>query len=299
MFGRSGGLGALLERPRPSKLQQFVKKPCVFLASQLYRWRRLIPLEPIKPVTIVCLSDTHNSQPSDIPAGEILIHAGDLTQSGTLKEVQKSLDWLNSLPHPNKIIIAGNHDILFDHSQQHSDLAARASISWGNVIYLNSSSTTVTCDNGRQLNIYGSPLTPRYGNWPFQYPRDQDVWRSTIPTDTDILITHGPPKGHLDAGYLGCKYLLDEIWRTKPRLHVFGHVHDGYGVEWIQFDRLQRAYENVVNAGGGLWGLADVIFEFLAAYLKPVKEARGLLVNAAIVGGLRDEQRRRPIVVHV
>ncbi|KAJ4376238.1 hypothetical protein N0V83_001521 [Neocucurbitaria cava] len=299
MLGTSEGLDALLERRPPSKLQQFVKEPCVFLASQLYRSRRVVCFEPIKPIAVVCLSDTHNSQ-SYIPAGEILIHAGDITQAGTLKEIQTSLDWLNSLPHSNKIIIAGNHDILLDPNQLHSGPAACASsINWGNIIYLNSNSTTVTCENGRQLKIYGSPLTPRHGNWAFQYPRDQDVWRSEIPADTDILITHGPPKGHLDAGHLGCKYLLDEIWRKKPRLHVFGHVHDGYGIEWVQFDKLQRAYENIIDAGGGLWGLAGVLFEFLAAYLSTAKESRALMVNPAIVGGLRDEQRRRPIVVHV
>ncbi|CAO2657053.1 Nn.00g058560.m01.CDS01 [Neocucurbitaria sp. VM-36] len=176
MFGTSGGLDALPERPRPSKLQQFVKEPCVFLASQLYRWRRVVCLEPIKPIAVVCLSNSHNSQPSDIPAGEILIHAGDITQAGTLKEIQTSLDWLNSLPHSNKIIIAGNHDIHLDHNQLHSGPAASASINWGKIIYLDSNSTTVTCENGRQLKIYSSPLTPRHGNWAFQYPRDQDVW---------------------------------------------------------------------------------------------------------------------------
>lgn len=238
MFGRSEGLDALLERPRPSYLQLFVKEPCVFLASQLYRWRRAVCFEPIKSVSVVCLSDTHNTQPSDVPDGDILIHAGDITQAGTLKEIQTSLDWLNSLPHSKKVLIAGNHDILLDHNGPLSDPAARATINWGNIIYLNSNSTIVTCENGRELQIYGCPLTPRHGNWAFQYPRDQDVWRSKIPADTDILITHGPPKGHLDAGHLGCKHLLEEIWRKKPKLHVFGHVHDGYGKEWIQFDKL-------------------------------------------------------------
>ncbi|CAI6332983.1 unnamed protein product [Periconia digitata] len=298
MSGTRGGLDALLQRPRPTQFQQFIKEPSVYLASQLYRWRRVVRVEPIKPITVVCLSDTHNSQPSDIPTGEILIHAGDITQAGTLKEIQTSIDWLNSLPHPNKVLIAGNHDIILDHSRRTPD-SNDALINWGDVVYLNASSTVLSCDNGRELKIYGCPLTPRHGNWAFQYPRDQDVWESKIPDDTDILITHGPPKGHLDAGHLGCKYLLDELWRRKPRLHVFGHIHDGYGMEWIQFDQLQSAYENIVIAGGGVWGLVWVIIGFVAAYLTPAKESRALLVNPAMVGGLRDEQRRRPIVAYV
>ncbi|KAF2257361.1 Metallo-dependent phosphatase [Trematosphaeria pertusa] len=299
MFGRSSGLDALLERPRPSTLQQFIREPCIFLVTKLYKWRRTMGFEPINPIAVVCISDTHNSQPSDIPAGEILIHAGDITQTGTLKEIHASLDWLNSLPHPFKVLIAGNHDILLDHTQPHADPAARASINWGNIIYLDSESTTISCANGRRLKIYGSPLTPRHGNWAFQYPRNQDVWQTKIPADTDILITHGPPKGHLDAGHLGCKYLLDEVWRKKPRLHVFGHVHDGYGVDWVQFDGLQRAYENAVIAGGGLWNLGRVLFEFIVAHFTPGKESKALFVNPTIVGGLRDEQRRRPITVYV
>jgi predicted phosphodiesterase len=307
MFARSGGLDALLERPRPTTLQQFIEEPCLFLAKKLYKWRRIVNSEPIKPITVVCISDTHNNRPSDIPAGEILIHAGDMTQEGTPKEIQTCLDWIDSLPHSYKIVIAGNHDLLLDDTgtygtlQPHAtDLTATTSINWGKIIFLNSESTTLSCANGRQLKVYGSPLTPRNGNWAFQYPRTLDVWRNKVPADTDILITHGPPKGHLDAGYLGCKYLLDEVWRTKPRLHVFGHVHDGHGREWIQFDRLQRAYGTIVIAGGGLWNLGNVLFEFLvAAFFTPVKESRALFVNAAMVGGFRDDERRRPVVVHV
>ncbi|KAF1846499.1 Metallo-dependent phosphatase [Cucurbitaria berberidis CBS 394.84] len=299
MSGKSGGLSVLLERPRPSTLQQFIKEPCIFLAKKLYKWRWIIGFDPIKPIAIVCISDTHNSQPSDIPPGEVLIHAGDITQTGTLKEIQTSLDWINSLPHPHKVLIAGNHDILLDHTDPRADPVANASINWGNITYLDSESTTISCTNGRELKIYGSPLTPRHGNWAFQYPRNQNVWHHKIPAGTDILITHGPPKGHLDAGYFGCKHLLDEVWRAKPRLHVFGHVHDGHGMEWIQFDGLQRAYENIVIAGGGLWNLSRVVFEFLRAHSTPIKESRVLFVNPAIAGGLRDEQRRPPITVHV
>ena len=299
MSGQRGGLDALLQRPRPSLFQQFVREPCIFIAEKLYNWRLIIASEPINPVAVVCISDTHNHQPSETPAGEILVHAGDLTQSGTLGELQASLNWINSCPHLYKIVIAGNHDLFLDHTLPHADPAANKTINWGDIIYLNSESTTIFCNNGRRLRIYGSPLTPRHGNWAFQYSRNQDVWHTSIPEDVDILVTHGPPKGHLDAGYLGCKHLLKEVWRTKPRLHIFGHVHDGYGMEWVQYDRLQKAYENTVMASGGLWNLVRVLFEFVVAHVNPVKESRTLFVNAAMVGGLRDEQRRVPITVHV
>lgn len=293
-------LEELLHRRRPSAYQQFLKQPCVFLVTKLYGWRSAVTSlsEPSRPVTVVCISDTHNSQPSDVPTGDILIHAGDVTQSGTLAEFQTALEWIKALPHPTKIIIAGNHDILLDDSQPHVD--PRTTVDWGNITYLSSESTTVTCANGRQLKIYGSPLTPRYGNWPFQYPPDEDVWKDKIPDDTDILITHGPPKGHLDDN-VGCKYLLAEIWRRKPMLHVFGHVHSGYGVERAHFDKLQKVYEHTVTAGGGLWNLVQALILFLAAHtwLMPIQKHKATFVNAAMVGGFRDEQRRRPVAVQV
>jgi predicted phosphodiesterase len=299
MWGQNDGLRAVLKRPQPSTWQQFIEGPCLFLAKKLYEWHRITPFESINPITVVCTSDTHNNLPLDIPTGEILIHAGDMTQNGTLEEIQSSLDWLNSLPHPHKIVIAGNHDVLLDDNGPHGDPVAKASLNWGNIIYLDSKSTTVSCANGRRLNLYGSPLTPKQGNWAFQYPRNKDIWQSKIPADTDILITHGPPKCHLDVGLSGCKSLLDEIWRKKPRLHVFGHIHAGYGVEWIQFDGLQRAYEDTVIASEGLWNLGRVLVGFLLAYLAPMKESRALFVNPAMVGGHRDDQRRRPITVHI
>ncbi|KAF2021800.1 Metallo-dependent phosphatase [Aaosphaeria arxii CBS 175.79] len=300
MFGQNYGLDALLKRPQPSRWQQFIKEPCLYLATLMYRCRQVINIDPINPITIVNISDTHNYQPPDVPHGEILIHAGDLTQNGTYEEVQTTIDWLQTLPHPHKIVVAGNHDTFLDHSKRPANMvASSASIQWGNIVYLDSESTTISCENGRELKIYGCPLTPRHGNWAFQYPRTRDTWHSTVPTDTDILITHGPPKGHLDLNTLGCQFLLDELWRTKPMLHVFGHVHAGHGTEHIQFDGLQKAYENTVADRGGIRNLGHVLVEFVLNYFTPRKESTALLVNAAMIGGLRDEYRRRPIVVHI
>jgi hypothetical protein len=80
-------------------------------------------------------------------------------------------------------------------------------------------------------------------------------------------------------------------------LHVFGHVHEGAGTEWLQFDELQEAYEQTVVAGGGLWNLMRTVKEFMRAFFHPATEARCLLVNPSIVGGLRDNERRRPVKV--
>ncbi|KAI1201206.1 Metallo-dependent phosphatase [Nemania serpens] len=304
MFGqKSSGLEALLHRPRPSAWQLFLQSPCVFLARKMYSWRRIAEAEQVQesPISVVCMSDTHNSQ-CHIPDGDVLIHAGDLTHSGSFEELQAAIAWLRQQPHPIKIAVAGNHDLLLDPSKGDESgraLAARKRIGWGDIIYLQDSSITVTCPNGRQLNVYGSPRSRRHGNWAFQYPRGEDVWASSVPDNTDILITHGPPRGHLDLTTLGCNDLLRELWRVHPVLHVFGHVHEGYGHEQIQFDKLQDAYERCIIDGGGFWNLLSVVHAFAHSLFGSPSAAICQLVNASIVGGLRDDERRGPIKVYI
>lgn len=304
LFGRqSTGLDALLHRPPPSLWQQFLAQPCIFLARRLYSYQKTIPAHPlVDPISIVCVSDTHNSQPA-VPDGDVLIHAGDLTQSGSLKELQAAVAWLRAQPHPTKVVVAGNHDLLLDASRDDKatgqTAAEREMIDCGDIVYLENAEATVVCANGRRLRIYGSPLSPRHGNWVFQYPRNQDVWAGTVPEGIDVLVTHGPPHAHLDLLKKGCVHLLRELWRSRPRLHVFGHVHEGAGTEWLQFDALQDAYERTVAAGGGVWNLVQTAKELLRALVRPAVEARCLLVNPSIVGGLRDDERRRPIKVTI
>ena len=172
-------------------------------------------------------------------------------------------------------------------------------IDWGDIVYLENAEATIVCANGRRLRIYGSPFSPRHGSWAFQYPRAQDVWAGAVPEDIDVLITHGPPRAHLDLMTMGCVHLLREIWRTRPRLHVFGHVHEGAGTEWLQFDALHDAYERTVVAGGGIWNLLRTAREFARGLLRSAVEAKCLLVNPSIVGGLRDDERRPPIQVTI
>ncbi|KAJ6103156.1 hypothetical protein N7486_005583 [Penicillium sp. IBT 16267x] len=303
IFGQqSSGLDALISRPQSGLWQQFLNKPCVLLAQILYTWREKTPAQPLsKPVSIICISDTHNTQPI-CPDGDVLIHAGDLTQSGSLKEMQNALNWLQAQPHPTKIVVAGNHDLLLDpcqdpvSSKTETAQAERQILDWGDIIYLENSETTVVCANGRRLRIYGSPHSPRHGTPAFQFPRSEDIWANTIPKDVDVLVTHCPPRGHLDRLQLGCVHLLREVWRVRPRVHVFGHVHEGVGTEWVNFDGLQREFEGTVMSAG-VFNLLCVFLEFIKASLRPDVEATGLFVNACMVGGQRDEERRDPIRV--
>lgn len=119
-----------------------------------------------------------------------------------------------------------------------------------------------------------------------------------MPDDIDILVTHGPPRAHLDMIHLGCPTLLEEVWRVRPRLHIFGHVHEANGSEWISFDALQVAYERAI-VEGGLWNTVCVVAAFVRAMFSPAAGARSLLVNACMVGGLRDDETRSAIVAYI
>lgn len=106
-------------------------------------------------------------------------------------------------------------------------------------------------------------ILPSMVTGPFSIPAQKISGVAKIPEDTDILIIHGPPRAHLDSLSLGCVYLLQELWRVQPRLHVFGHVHEGAGTEWLQFDALQDMYERVVISGGELWNLFWLVWSFV------------------------------------
>ena len=299
----NAGLGSLLHRKGPSVWQQFRQDPVIFLAKWLYNYQKAPSIQPLAaPITVVCISDTHNGRPQ-VPDGEILIHAGDATQSGTLKEFQATIDWMHSLPHRYKILIAGNHDMLLDSTLDNrpnsGGAVVRTAINWRSIIYLEKSTTVLRCSGGRQVQIYGNPMTPKHGNWAFQYERRADVWRDVIPSGTDILVTHGPPLAHLDISGWGCKHLLDAVWKVKPRLHVFGHLHDGHGMKLVSWNDCQKRYEEIIQTRGGIWQLLKLCYATLFSRIRPESTDTTLMVNAAVAAGLRDEVLRKPIVVQI
>lgn len=173
---------------------------------------------------IVCLSDTHNEE-IEVPYGDILIHAGDATIRGTVDEIVEFNRWFSALPHPYKIFVAGNHDWLFEREPVRAQ-----SLLHKDIIYLQDTAVTIG-----ERKIYGSPWQPRFYDWAFNLNRGLEIaekW-ALIPSDTDILITHGPPQGILDktayGDLAGCEELIKVVTEIRPKAHIFGHIHEGYG----------------------------------------------------------------------
>jgi len=177
-------------------------------------------------IKIVCISDTHSlHRDLSIPDGDILIHAGDLTRYGSFEDLYDFNKYLGSLPHSHKIVIAGNHDFCFESEPQ--TCAALLT----NCTYLQDQAVTI-----HGIKFYGSPWQPWFYNWAFNLHRGAEIkekW-DLIPQDTDVLITHGPPYGRGDKTFynelVGCQDLLLAVKRIRPKLHVFGHIHEGAGI---------------------------------------------------------------------
>jgi Icc-related predicted phosphoesterase len=174
---------------------------------------------------VTVTSDTHGFHKlCSMPSGRILLHAGDITRNGSIDEVVEFNYWLGTINYEHKIVIAGNHDFCFEKKPVESKRALT------NATYL--------MDEAFELDgikIYGSPWQPWFLDWAFNLHRGKllrEKW-SNIPEDTDILITHGPPLGHGDktvgGEYVGCEDLLARIKQIRPKLHLFGHIHEGQG----------------------------------------------------------------------
>ncbi|KAK3324166.1 putative calcineurin-like phosphoesterase [Cercophora scortea] len=182
-------------------------------------------------------------------------------------------------------------------------------------VYLENNGVTLEFKGGRRLNIWGGGAVPECGGREnaFQYLRHLHPWRGIVPDETDVLVTHTPPRHHLDLD-LGCAGLLEEVWRVKPKLHVFGHVHWGHGRESVYYDECQRAYESLmarpkrgpiydllpnpgwVDALYVLWyGLNSVVWKWIM--LGPGANNGALMVNAAVMHGNTGKVRNPVMVV--
>lgn len=254
----------------PSSLYQLIFHPlttCFTFLHHLFVYLRGPPYVRPKnriPIRVVCISDTHSKiPPKALPKGDLLIHCGDLTDKGTLSTIQQSIDWLKTLQKPwygssdgfrHIVVVAGNHDSYFDERSRnpHDKRNAQRQLDWGKILYLQHSSVTLPFPDNRRLKVYGAPQIPKCGGkeFAFQYNRGQDAWTDTIPDDVDVLVTHNPPKWHLDlpeSGGLGDEFELQEVWRVKPTLHTFGHVHSGAGKEAVWWDESQKYFEEFLQ----------------------------------------------------
>lgn len=253
-------------------------------------------------IRFLILSDTHDSafpDPESLPTVDVLIHCGDLTMIGGLSNFKKALEALSKCPAELKLVIPGNHDVSLDPAWWANNLdddddpaepeRARelfASFASKGVRLLEEGTHKISLQDGRSLTLYASPYTPEFNGYAFAYTQEEDRFNAgacSVPENADIVITHGPPlvpttNYRLDLGrnddHCGCSKLWTAIQRTQPRLHCFGHIHEGYGsqaVRWGKPDGVAIEDVSVTSDVGQTFSVAQTT------------EGTTLLLNAAIM----------------
>lgn len=201
---------------------------------------------------LVCISDTHGKHREiDLPLADVVIHAGDLTSSGTDSQLLDFMSWFVSLPHQYKIFIAGNHDFILEKWPYFlKDFLQDRH----NIFYLNDSGCVI---NG--IKFWGSPITPWFFDWAFNRHVGPDIKKhwDLINTTTQILITHGPVRDMLDLTLdglnVGCPILKEKILELPNlKYHICGHIHESYGtatdengITYVNASSLNRNYKPV------------------------------------------------------
>ena len=200
------------------------------------------------------ISDTHAYHgllqvPADI---DMAIHSGDCSNPRDLvtshSEILEFINWFSMLPIKYKVFVAGNHDVAIEHNRITRDHFIEKDI-----VYLQNESIML-----EDINIWGSPFTPSFGEgWAFNKKREKlhNVW-ATIPDDTNIVISHGPPKGILDLSYdranklefCGCNALKKRMLQLEPELCLFGHIHNCQDVINAGTTKLS-AYKTIYSNG--------------------------------------------------
>ncbi|TVY89755.1 Metallophosphoesterase domain-containing protein [Lachnellula willkommii] len=260
---------------------------------------------------------------------DVVLHCGDLTQVGGSSEYKRALKMLAAIPAELRLVIAGNHDLSLDadywktvdedeQEGEREDHAEAVDIMTGKlagaagVTYLTAGVHGFALRNGAKFTLYASPYQPKFVDWAFGYGENEDrfnlpgnaapgtvsICRHPVPDSpaVDIMMTHGPPKGLLDDsphGHLGCPSLLHALQRCRPRMHCFGHIHEGYGAKLVSWKEENKA----VKAEALYEKADDRINCYPAAFHCPTSMGKEtLLVNASIMNG-NDQPTNDPWLV--
>jgi len=193
-----------------------------------------------KKFTICAISDTHGKHRQLVlPPHDILIHAGDSTFSGEPHELKDFAMWLNEQESPHIVVTFGNHELWAEENLEEARGIMKKYCPAINLLI----NESVKIEG---INIFASPASPWFGNWAWNYARNNEeaimrniphintIW-DKIPLETNILVTHGPAWRVLDMNeegeHCGDYNLMAQIVDLQPDIHICGHIHEGYGKE--------------------------------------------------------------------
>jgi len=193
---------------------------------------------------IVVISDTHGlHRQLELPEADMIIHAGDESSYHNPylneKECRDFLDWYSKLDYKYKIFVPGNHSTAIEKGLITNLELSKMAFKYLNGKLSSSYYTLIDCENS--MTIMGSPYSLEFFDWAYQFKKSEakEYWNSIIPDNIDIVITHGPCYGILDKvksprpgedSHVGDVALLNRINEVKPKFHICGHIHEGYGI---------------------------------------------------------------------
>lgn len=187
---------------------------------------------------ITLIADMHGNLKFSVPEADLLLVAGDLCPAHheAYLSIDQQADWLGvefrywlvDQPVKECVAVAGNHDWIWEKDKK------RVPRMNANFHYLEDESIELM-----GVKIHGTPWQLPFNNWAFnKNPEKIKLHWENIPNDTDILICHSPPYGIMDtvkydgrSRQIGSASLRKRIFEIKPKIVVFGHNHDKYGVE--------------------------------------------------------------------
>ncbi|KAI8299929.1 Metallophosphoesterase domain-containing protein 1 [Colletotrichum sp. SAR11_59] len=279
----------------------------------------------MSPSTIrfLVLSDTHHTgfpDPATLPKADVILHCGDLTMRGGLSEYKPTVERLSACNAELKLVIPGNHDLTLDqhwwtrHCQEedadpddHNKARAMFDFKTTGIRLLDEGNYTFTLRDGRSFTMDASPYTPYFCDWAFAYGSQEDRFGpdavNPIPKGVDVVVTHGPPRvpdddyflDQIQEGkFIGCSTLWNSIRRTRPRLHCFGHVHEGYGAKAVRWRGKEKA-ANWATEAEPPFDLSNATKGESGALIAG-SEGETLLVNAAIMDNQYDARNQALIV---
>lgn len=181
---------------------------------------------------ILAISDTHNYHrkidfsvlKEELNGVDTIVHAGDFTSTGKLHEVENFLSWYFIQDFKYKVLIAGNHEIETD------AYMIRKLCDEKGIVFLHQESKYV---NG--VKFFGTPYTPYFHGWAYNLKEcEEEECFSQIPLDTEVLISHGPPRDILDLTFDGLNVGSVHLWNRITKMKnlkacIFGHVHEPAG----------------------------------------------------------------------
>lgn len=227
-------------------------------------------------IRFLIMSDTHDTAfppPHQTQAPDcqvdVVLHCGDLTMIGGLSNYRKAIKDLADCDAELKLVIPGNHDVSLDPKwwannldveddgdpeEPQKALALFSEAASTGIGLLGEGLHRFTLRDGRSFSIYTSPYTPEFNGYAFAYkPEEPKFSIASIPKGVDIVMTHGPPQAPLKdycldlakGTHCGCPVLWEAIAYAKPRLHCFGHIHDGHGVQIVNWNDSTTVLEEV------------------------------------------------------